>query len=370
MGDEDLVESRGWSALRRAWLPSILICVCIIAFVWTLVDCSYRTGAVGRVLRESLLGLDSCRDTYDNLGALSLARVWVDGEWWRLATTTFLHGSWLHLILNTWSLWSVGIWAQRAWGGMWTLLLFALGAVGGALGSMAWAEAPMVVGASAGVLAIAGALLVGRLFGDAGVRRTLAPISPIGIGVTLGILFLVGAMVPVIAQAGHVGGLVAGLAAAWADLFRGAMRLGIAAAFVVGGWELAHIARRPDGQARYHEFVGFRHLDRGEPEAAIASLEHALEMRPEDPVLANAVAYGYALAGTQLERAGVLVDAALAEDPTNANYLDTKGWVLCRQGDTVAGHALLDEALAAAGAPVTEIEEHLAECARARVLTE
>lgn len=344
-----------------------MIGLCVVAFAWTLVDCSLRTGAVGRVLRESLLGLDSCRDTYESLGALSLARVWVDGEWWRIGTTTFLHGSWLHLVLNTWSLWSVGIWAQRAWGAGWTLLLFMLGATGGALASIAWAEAPMVVGASAGVLGIAGALLVGRMFGDAEVRSRLAPISPLGILVTLGLLFVVGAMVPVIAQAGHAGGVIAGVIAAWGDLFRGVMRLAVVAVFVVGGWGLVDIARKPDGRARYHEFVGFRELDRGETELAVASLERALEMQPGDPALSNAVAYGHALAGTQLERAAELVEVALAEDPTNANYLDTKGWILCREGDATGGKALLDEAAAAAGTSVAEIEEHLAGCGSARV---
>ena len=39
-----------------------------------------------------------------------------------------------------------------------------------------------------------------------------------------------------------------------------------------------------------------------------------------------------------------LVDQALAEEPDNADYLDTLGWILCRQGNAKAGMKQLEKA--------------------------
>lgn len=348
--------------VRAAWLTASIGVICVLAFVGTVAGCAWTSASPGRTAIESLYGLSSCRATMEAAGALAVGRVWVDGEWWRIATTGFLHGSWLHLILNVWSLWSVGEWAERTWGAARTGALFAAGCLGGALGSLAWAEAPVVVGASAGILGLAGALLVARLFGDPATREKLAAVSPIGLGVTLAVLFAIGAIVPVIAQAGHVGGLIAGACAAWAGMQRGFLRGASALVFAVATNEVVHIAARPDARAHYHEFVGFRWIDLDNQAEALPHLERALELAPGDPAVSNAVAYGLALAGQDLDRADVLVDAALADEPDNVNYLDTKGWIACRRGDAAAGLALLERARDGAEIPVQEIEDHLVDC--------
>jgi len=331
-------------------------------FVVTLGVCMGRSARPGGVLVESFLGLDSCNATLEDLGALSMGRVWVDGEWWRVATTGLLHGSWLHLVLNVWSLWNVGVWAEAAWGRWRTFGLFVVSAIAGALASMAWAGAPMVVGASAGVLGIAGALLVGRLGGRGRTAEILRPISPVVLGTSLVLLFAVGFVVPVIAQAGHVGGFLAGVAATWSGLQRGWMRWATAAVFVFAFAELADISRRPDARSRYHVSVGLRHIQREEPAEALAAFERALEIEPGYPPLANEVAYALALAGRDLERAEELVDVALAAEPDNVNYLDTKGWIACRAGDPVAGLELLRQATAGSSASDDVIQEHLETC--------
>ncbi|MFO0634286.1 MAG: rhomboid family intramembrane serine protease [Nannocystaceae bacterium] len=363
--------SEPWRArVRAAWVTAGIAAVCVLAFLATVGACAASSESPGRVALESLYGMSSCRATLEGAGALSLARVWVDGEWWRIATTGLLHGSWLHLALNIWSLWSVGEWAERAWGHWRSGALFAVSCLAGSLGSLAWAEAPVVVGASAGILGIAGALLVGRIGGDEGTRTRLAGVSPIGLAITLVVLFAIGAIVPVIAQAGHAGGLLGGTATAWAGMQRGWLRGAVALVLAVGGNGVVHIAARPNARAHYHEFVGFRYIDRGEPELALAPLEQALVLAPEDPAISNAVAYGLALAGSDLPRADGLVDQALAAEPDNPNYLDTKGWIACRRGDVAAGLALLQRASEGAEVPVEEIELHLQTCADADVSRE
>jgi membrane associated rhomboid family serine protease len=353
--------------VRAAWVTALITALCVGAFVATVGGCAWTSAAPGRIAMESLYGLGSCRSTMEGLGALSLARVWVDGEWWRVATTGLLHGSLIHLLLNIWSLWSVGEWAERTWGAGRTALLFSASSIAGGAGSLVWAEAPMVVGASAGVLGLAGALLVARIGGDAATREKLAGVSPIGLGVTLVVLFAIGAIVPVIAQAGHVGGFMMGTLACWAGLQRGWLRLAVVVVLTLGANEVVSIAGKPDGRPQYHEFVGFRLLELGRTAEALAALERALAMSPDDAPLNNAVAYGLALAGEDLDRADGLVDQALADDAENANYVDTKGWIACRRGDVDAGLALLRQAQEISDVPVQEIEDHLVACAGAGV---
>ncbi len=352
---------------RAAWVTAAITVVCVAAFLAMVGTCAWTSGHPGRIALESLYGLGSCRTTMEGFGALALARVWVDGEWWRLVTTGLLHGSWIHLALNIWSLWSVGEWAERTWGAARTAALFFGSSLAGCLGSLVWAEAPVVVGASAGVLGLAGALLVGRVLGDAATREKLAAVSPIGLGVTLVVLFVVGAIVPVIAQAGHVGGFALGCLALWAGSQRGWLRVSVVIVLTLAANEIVQIAARPDGRPQYHEFLGFRLLELDRQDEALAALERALEIAPGDPAISNAVAYGLALAGRDLDRADQLVDAALADDPGNGNYVDTKGWIACRRGDVENGMALLEEARGISDVPVEEIERHLEECSAAGV---
>jgi len=182
------------------------------------------------------------------------------------------------------------------------------------------------------------------------------------------VLVALGFFVEVIAQAGHLGGLVAGaaLGAAWSGRGR-AVRLAAGGGLVAVLVGLVVAASRPEGRPRYDEILGYEQLERGMDADAAASFERALARRPEDVELANAVAYALAKAGTELERAEVLVRRALEADPENADYLDTLGWVLCRRGETEAGMAELRRASEASDGGVAEIEQHLEDCAGARV---
>lgn len=356
-----------WTNWRARPVSAAIAFVCVAAFLATLGLCLAESEAPGRTLWSSLLFLADSRWAYEQLGALVPGRVWVDGEWWRLATAAFLHGGWLHLAVNVVSLWSLGLWVEAAWGGVRTLGIFAVSALGGALASMAWAGAPMVVGASAGVIGLAGALLVGRLFGRGRTVEVLRPISPVYLGTMLFLTFAIGAVVPVIAQAGHVGGFLAGAAAAWSGLQRGMMRWGSAAIFAFAMVELADIARRPDARPRYHELVGLRHSARGESEMARSAFERAFALEPDRGPVANEIAYELALAGRDLGYAAGLIEVALKEDEGNFNYQDTKGWIACRRGDVETGMIWLRKADENAPSPVDEIREHLETCASVAV---
>ncbi|MDD2460291.1 MAG: hypothetical protein WC328_08940 [Kiritimatiellia bacterium] len=67
-------------------------------------------------------------------------------------------------------------------------------------------------------------------------------------------------------------------------------------------------------------------------QAAERILLDALAAYPHSPELKNFLAYHWAEAGTRLDEADRLVTDALRQQPENAAYLDTKGWILYRLG--------------------------------------
>jgi membrane associated rhomboid family serine protease len=347
---------------RRSWTAVALVAVMAIAHAVVVAQCGAGRGAPGATWLESVWTMGSCRAELESAGALAMGRVWIDGEWWRVATAPLLHGSWLHLALNGWSLLELWPWIAATWGVARALGCFALGAVTGCLASLAWAEAPLVVGASGGILALAAALLVARLAGTAEQREVLADVSARALAGSLGALIVLGFAVPIIAQAGHLGGMALG--AALARGFGRAPALGgVATAVLVTALALA--SRQPQWSWRYHEILGLRRLEREELDLGSAALEEALRRRPGDPSLSNSVAYGWAKAGIRLDEAEALVRTALEAEPENPDFRDTLGWILCRRGDSVRGMEELLAAQRGSSMPVPEIDEHVQTCASA-----
>lgn len=340
---------------------AVIVAVCSAVFVASAGLCSAESESAWW---EMAWGMD-CPAALQTVGAAELARLWDRGGWWRVVTTGFVHGSALHLGLNMWSLWSLGPWASRAWGHGRALWCFGISSVGGVLASITWAEAPVVVGASAGIFGLAGGLWISRGWGDDACRSRVELISTKALGITLAVMIALGFLVPMIAQAGHLGGLAIGLAMGAAFGGVGRSRVAYFGALVVAAAltaSFAAAARAPAWRSNYHAFRGFALLDEGSSSEAVASLRRALELEGESPELLNGVAYALAEAGVELAEAERLVDAALSGEPENADYLDTKGWVLCKRGEVEAGLVWIERASAASEGEVAEIEEHLATC--------
>lgn len=140
-------------------------------------------------------------------GALDRAH-FVDGEWWRLLTCAFLHGSFVHLLSNSVALLMAGSLIESLAGRAWMLALFVLGAVGGSVLSLAINPSRVVsVGASGAVMGMMAAALVLSLRLPHGPARTR-------LMVTLGYI-LVLSLVPLFSQidyAAHIGGALTGAA--------------------------------------------------------------------------------------------------------------------------------------------------------------
>ena len=144
--------------------------------------------------------------------------------------------------------------------------------------------------------------------------------------------------------------------------------------------------------SRVHFLLGLAYSRIERNDEAIAALRKALELKPDDMNAISTLAltldglhryqesdslyerglridpashlilnnYGYSLAerGLQLERALKMSLQANADDPGNASYLDTAGWVYFRLGKYEEAREYIGKAIAAGGASAT-VYEHM-----------
>jgi rhomboid protease GluP len=111
----------------------------------------------------SLLTASFDSDTLLRFGATSSYYV-QHGQWWRLVTGTFVHVTLLHILLNMWCLWNLGLFGEPLLGKRGLIAVYLLTGTAGMMLSFAWAifrfQPTLVAGASGAVFGIAGILIV------------------------------------------------------------------------------------------------------------------------------------------------------------------------------------------------------------------
>lgn len=135
----------------------------------------------------------------------------MDGQWWRLFTSMFLHGGIIHLGFNMWVLWQVGHLVERLVGNVGFALVYVLTGLLGSLASIVWNSQSVSVGASGAVFGIVGTLLAFILLRRDTVPPTIFKSMRSSLGMFLLYNLAFGLAVPAIDMAAHVGGLVAGI---------------------------------------------------------------------------------------------------------------------------------------------------------------
>lgn len=164
---------------------------------------------------------------------------------WRYLSYAYVHGGLLHIALNTWVLIDIGrlYESRRPWGSLLTAFVF--GSVMGAyLTFVSQGGAPPgVVGASGGVLGVAGALLADTWRGR-GARDRLLTRSLLQ---WVGLIVIFSLVIPNVSLWGHIGGLVGGLLWGFArqglpklprlDLWAGLISLALLGYALVGALE-------------------------------------------------------------------------------------------------------------------------------------
>ena len=129
------------------------------------------------------------------------------GEWWRLITSTLLHGSILHLLFNMYALYWLGPQLEQALGHKRFAALYVLSALGGSVASYWFSDVRTVsVGASGAIFGlITATIVIGREM-----RTDVSQLI-----VLLGINVIIGFAQPGIDWRAHFGGAVTGAAVAY-----------------------------------------------------------------------------------------------------------------------------------------------------------
>ncbi|WP_313952615.1 rhomboid family intramembrane serine protease [Accumulibacter sp.] len=138
------------------------------------------------------------------------------GEWWRLLSAIFLHGSLVHLAMNMLGLYTAGMTVERIYGPRLLLIIYlGSGLLGSALSLHFAAQQAVSVGASGAVFGVAGALLVAVLQHRDKLPRSFSKQTQAGIGFFVLYSLVQGFGHNGIDNAAHVGGLLAGCLAAF-----------------------------------------------------------------------------------------------------------------------------------------------------------
>jgi len=137
----------------------------------------------------------------------------IAGQYWRLVTAIFLHGSIIHLGFNLYALWILGRRVERLFGSFRFLGLFMIAGITGNLFSFILTSAPSL-GSSTAIFGLLGAEGIfiyqhRNLFGEQ-FRVVLRQIIQVAVG-----NLAIGFMIPGIDNMGHIGGLIGGALYTW-----------------------------------------------------------------------------------------------------------------------------------------------------------
>jgi rhomboid protease GluP len=176
--------------VHRVWATYVFLGLITVVFLAQLAGSQFLGGDIVLALGEK-----------DNL-------LIAQGQYWRLFTAIFLHGSILHFGFNAYALYIIGRDVERFSGAVRFTIIFLLAGLTGSLFSLVFTPAP-AVGASGAIFGLIGAQGVflyrhRKLFGERG-RRGLQNI------IIIAVLNLAIGLQAGIDDWAHVGGLVGGL---------------------------------------------------------------------------------------------------------------------------------------------------------------
>jgi rhomboid protease GluP len=175
-------------ATSRVSLTNILVAINIIAYVWEL-----ATG-----------GVDGPGVAHGLLYGPAVSH----GEWWRIVTGAFLHGSFLHIAFNMFALFQLGNVVEQIFGRVRFASIYAVCIVGSGLSVLEFNYNVPTLGASGAIFGLFGALVaVGLRMGKRG-RVLIGQVLPV---LVFNLVFTY--TIPGISAAAHVGGLLTGFVA-------------------------------------------------------------------------------------------------------------------------------------------------------------
>jgi membrane associated rhomboid family serine protease len=176
-------------------VTKVLIGLNVLVFLVNLAQGASLGRNGGELFRDGGL---TAQGTFDGVTLIGVA----EGEWWRLLTAAFLHGSVIHLGMNMLMLWWIGGPVEEALGRGRFLALYVVSALAGSAGALIFSPNAFTVGASGAIFGILGAALVFE-------RQGVHVLGGSALSIILLNLVLTFA-VPNISIGGHLGGLAGG----------------------------------------------------------------------------------------------------------------------------------------------------------------
>jgi membrane associated rhomboid family serine protease/Tfp pilus assembly protein PilF len=259
----------------------------------------------------------------------------VGGQWWRLLTCVFVHGSFLHIAFNMWGLWNLGSLAESLYG-HWTFGgVYLITGIAASVASVVWNANVLSVGASGAIFGIAGALIASFYLGGFSLPQTHVRGTLISLVVFAGYSLVVGAGSRGIDNAAHVGGLVSGLilgvliariAPTSDEPFRRVSVLLVGVLLVAGGITWLQRSRAylfSTDQAR-------QSLTEGKTDEAITRLEAVVRQHPEYAPAHLELARAYAIK-RDFAKSEVELKRAIELNPRNENALYALGFTELEQ---------------------------------------
>jgi rhomboid protease GluP len=255
----------------------------------------------------------------------------VNGQWWRLLTCVFIHGSFLHIAFNMWCLWDLGALAESLYG-HWTFATVYLITGGAAsLASVAWNPNVLSVGASGAIFGIAGALIASFYLGEFSLPRAAITGTLRSVVVFVGYNLVFGAVASRTDNAAHVGGLVVGLilgaliARVAPDRDAPMRRVAVlAVVLVMVGGGTAWWLHSRDYLRHMQRGVGF--LAEAKTDQAIAEFQTVIRRRPDYPAAHFALARAFVLKG-DLANAEAEYKRVIELNPRSENPYNNLGFV-------------------------------------------
>jgi rhomboid protease GluP len=136
----------------------------------------------------------------------------LNGQWWRLVTSMFVHFGIIHIGLNMWCLWNLGRAAEALMGRFSYLLAYFVSGIFGSIASVYWHPQVAGAGASGAIFGLSGVLVsfVYLKKTPSHIQINSKMLGSLGTFIAYNLIF--GAAIPGISNAAHIGGLVMGLA--------------------------------------------------------------------------------------------------------------------------------------------------------------
>lgn len=280
-----------------------------------------------------------------NYGPLTLG-----GQWWRLVSAMFVHIGLLHIAVNMWALYELGLLTEQIYGAPTTLVLYLLTGVAGSIASVAFNPVIVTAGASGAIFGLAGVLIATLALDRHGFRSRALKIALASLIAFAGYNLTYGFLKGGIDNGAHLGGLVCGLALGVVlgrnRAKEGAPRLGARlylVCFALGALVLGFAAvKSTRGQAAAIESAK-RDLQMGNADVAIRKLSQTRAGRNGDDYF-SVLAMAYTQK-QQFDVAAGYYQKALQMNPKNAAARRGLGLLLVRSGRLEDGRKQLEEAV-------------------------